>query len=67
VFQSLVATLGFAPAQWRFLDNCHQKRNVALYDGEFAEDEKLIDELIAVCGSFQIALNNLRPINQAGI
>lgn len=67
VFQSLAATLNFSPAQWRFLDNCHQKRNVALYDGEFAEDEKLIGELIAVCGNLQVALGKLGPINQAGI
>lgn len=33
VFQVLDKTVSFPAGKWRFLDNCHQKRNVALYDG----------------------------------
>ena len=33
VFQVLDSTASFTAAKGRFLDNCHQKRNVALYDG----------------------------------
>ena len=40
VFPLLGSTASIQMAKWRLLDNCHQKRNVALYDGEFAEDEK---------------------------
>lgn len=49
-------------AKWRFLDNCHQKRNLALYDGNYAEDENLIKELIAVAGELQIAVDALGPV-----
>ena len=41
VFQVLGSTASFPVAKWRVLDSCHQKRNVALYDGDYAEDEQL--------------------------
>lgn len=53
------------PAKWRFLDDCHKKRNVALYDGDFAEDEQLIGELIAVAKELQIAVEALGPVAPA--
>ena len=55
-FQSLVHTVGFAPVKWRILDNCHKKRNVAQYDGDFSPDEELISELIAVTKELQAAV-----------
>ena len=42
VFRALGSTASFPVAKWRFLDNCHQKRNVAPYDDDYAEDEQLI-------------------------
>ncbi|MBI4990209.1 MAG: hypothetical protein HZC23_15450 [Rhodocyclales bacterium] len=65
VFQVLGHTLSFPPAKWRFLDDCHKKRNIALYDGDFAEDEQLIGELIAVAKELQIAVEALGPVAPA--
>ena len=64
VFQALGHTVAFPAAKWRFLDDCHQKRNVALYDGEYFDDEQLIKELIAVTKELQAAveaLGSVRP------
>ena len=62
VFQVLGHTLSFPQAKWRLLDNCHQKRNVALYDGDYSEDKQLIEELIAVTKELQAAVEALGPI-----
>jgi hypothetical protein len=62
VFQLLGSTAAFPAAKWRFLDNCHHKRNVALYDGEYTEDEGLIAELIEVAKELQVAVNALGPV-----
>jgi hypothetical protein len=62
VFQLLGSTAALPAARWRVLDNCHQKRNVALYDGEYAEDERLIAELIAVAKELQAAVAALGPV-----
>ena len=63
VFQVLGSTASFPVAKWRFLDSCHQKRNVALYDGDYAEDEQLISELIKVAVELQGAVNALGPVS----
>ena len=55
-------TLSLPTAKWRFLDNCHQKRNVALYDGDYSEDKPLIEELIAVTKELKAAVEALGPI-----
>lgn len=62
VFQVLEHTLSFSTAKWRFLDNCHHKRNVALYDGNYSEDEQLIKELIAVTKDLLAAVEALGPV-----
>ncbi|MEF8747542.1 MAG: hypothetical protein V5B31_06800 [Candidatus Accumulibacter propinquus] len=49
-------------AKWRFLDDCHQKRSRALYDGDYEEDEPLIRELIAVAKELQAAVEALGPV-----
>lgn len=63
VFQVLGTTASFPPAKWRFLFNCHQKRNLALYEGDYAEDEPLISELIKVAMELQEAVNALGPVS----
>lgn len=64
VFQLLGSTAGIPMAKWRLLDNCHQKRNVALYDGEFAEDEALIRELTKTAKVLHAAVMTLGPVEQ---
>ena len=62
VFQVLGWTASFPVAKWRFLDNCHKKRNVALYDGDYSEDEQLIAELIKVTKELQAAVIAMGPV-----
>lgn len=62
VFQALTHTVSFPKEKWRFLDHCHQKRNVALYDGSYFEDEQLIKDLIAATNELQTAVEALGPI-----
>ena len=57
MFQVLDETLGVAPEVWRVLAACHEKRNVAEYEGELQVSIALVDELIASC---KILLNRLR-------
>lgn len=46
VFQTLEHTLGIAPAQWRVLAKCHERRNLAEYEGHLEIDNQLIADLI---------------------
>lgn len=62
VFQVLGLTATFLAAKWRFLDDCHRKRNAALYDGQNFDDEQLIKELIAVTKELQSAVAALGPV-----
>ncbi len=62
VFQVLGHTLSLPTAKWRFLDDCHQKRNAALYEGDNFNDEQLIKELIAATRELQAAVDALGPI-----
>ena len=57
----LANLLSFPTAKWRFLDNCHHKRNLALYDRGEIEYEPLITELIAITKQLQAAVYALAP------
>lgn len=46
VFQTLEHTLGIAPAVWRVLAKCHERRNLAEYEGHLEVDDQLIADLI---------------------
>jgi hypothetical protein len=48
VFQCLGHTLGWSPDQWRLLDYCHKKRNLAEYEGHLDVDDALISELMVL-------------------
>lgn len=47
VFQCLVHTLGLNKAQVRLFALCHERRNLAEYEGYMDVDESLLAELIA--------------------
>lgn len=36
------------PEQWRVMALCHERRNVAEYQGHLEVEEKLVDDLIRV-------------------
>lgn len=46
VFQCLEHTVGLEKAQWRVLDQAHNKRNLAEYEGDVDVDNALVDALI---------------------
>lgn len=59
VFQSLPHTLQLGPDVWRLLDRCHEKRNLAEYEGFLDVNETLVDELIAATQRVADALSQL--------
>ena len=46
VFQVLPHTLGIAPEVWRVLAMCHDRRNLAEYEGHLEIDDQIISDLI---------------------
>ena len=48
VFQCLPETLGLKPEQWRVLALCHERRNVAEYEGHLDVEDRLVADLIDV-------------------
>lgn len=62
VFQCLKHTLQFEDAQWRVLDQCHRRRNLAEYEGHLDIDEKLLAELIALSEELMQRVRSLGPI-----
>ena len=48
VFQCLTQTLGWSANQWRLLDYCHKKRNLAEYEGHLDVDDALVEELMVL-------------------
>ena len=46
VFLALEHTLGVSSEIWRVLDLCHNRRNVAEYEGHLEVDEQLLRELV---------------------
>ena len=46
VFQCLQHTVGFSNVQWRVLDQCHKKRNLAEYEGHLEINDALLTDLL---------------------
>ncbi len=51
VFQSLAHTLELPAAEWRVLALCHDRRNLAEYEGTLEIDEQLLTDLLRIAGS----------------
>ncbi|MEO6352307.1 MAG: hypothetical protein ABIO19_10555 [Burkholderiaceae bacterium] len=60
VFQCLTHTLNWTAEQWRILDYCHKKRNLAEYEGHLDVDEALVVELISLVKLLQQQVPTLR-------
>lgn len=65
VFQCLQHTLGVKPEVWRVLALCHQRRNVAEYEGHLEVSDQLVTELIQASTLLQREVGLLPPINLA--
>lgn len=46
VFQALPYTTGLGPEVWRILAKCHEKRNLAEYEGHIEIEDQLLKDLI---------------------
>jgi hypothetical protein len=46
VFQCLPHTVNFSAADWRVLSKCHDRRNIAEYQGELEIEDALMEALI---------------------
>jgi hypothetical protein len=62
VFQCLQHTLGLERAKWRVLDQCHNIRNLAEYEGILEISPQLLKELIAITQEIQFLVQSLAPL-----
>ncbi len=60
VFQVLPHTLGVGAGVWRVLAKCHEKRNLAEYEGFLEIDERLLVDLIAAAKDLLSAVTHLK-------
>ncbi len=61
VFQVLPHTLGLDARIWRVLAKCHDRRNLAEYEGHFEVDERLLTDLIECTARLETAVAALGP------
>ena len=59
VFQAVVHTLQASPATSRILAKCHERRNMAEYEGVVEVDERLLTDLLAAANSLLVAVQKL--------
>jgi len=62
VFQSLAHTLALDATQWRVLDQAHNKRNLAEYEGDLDVDDALVTALIRVARTVAERVAALGPV-----
>ena len=65
VFQCLQHTLEIGPEVWRVLALCHQRRNLAEYEGHLEVNDQLLTELITAADLLQKKAELLAPIKAA--
>jgi hypothetical protein len=61
VFQAIPHTLGLDAIIWRVLAKCHERRNLAEYEGHFEVDEQLLTDLIDCTARLEAAVAALDP------
>ncbi|MHB1706618.1 MAG: hypothetical protein ACYCSH_11350 [Acidithiobacillus sp.] len=64
VFQCLTHTLALEAAQWRVLDQAHNKRNLAEYEGDLDVDDALVEALIRAARTVAERVAALGPVAQ---
>lgn len=66
VFQVLPHTLRLGPEIWRVLAKCHEKRNLAEYEGFIEIDERLTLDLIQAAELLLSSIENLAALPEPG-
>lgn len=59
VFQSLAHTIELPAAEWRVLALCHDRRNLAEYEGALEIDEQLLTDLLRITENLAEKLRSL--------
>jgi hypothetical protein len=59
VFQTLPHTLGVGPEVWRVLAKCHERRNLAEYEGSIEIDEQLVHDLLSATSTLADKIESL--------
>lgn len=59
VFHSLAHTLELPTAEWRVLALCHDRRNLAEYEGALEIDEQLLNDLLRIAENLAEKLRSL--------
>lgn len=62
VFQCVPHTLGLGPEVWRVLTLCHDRRNLAEYEGHLEIDEQLVADLIKATDRMADKVEALGPL-----
>lgn len=62
VFQCIPHTLGLGPEVWRVLALCHERRNLAEYEGHLEIDEQLIADLLRAADGLLVKVETLEPL-----
>jgi hypothetical protein len=65
VFQCLQHTLNVKSEVWRVLAQCHQRRNLAEYEGHLEISDQLLAELISAADLLQKNVGAMAPIKSA--
>ncbi len=61
VFQVLEFTVGLPAAVWRVLALCHERRNLAEYEGNLEVDERLLRDLLSAADALLRRIEALGP------
>src|SRR5579863_8439857 len=59
VFQVLPHTVGLGPEVWRVLAKCHERRNLAEYEGHLEIDDQLLKDLLIAARTLLDRVNSL--------
>ncbi len=63
VFQALPHTLGLEAPVWRVLSKCHDRRNLAEYEGYYDIEERLLADLLEAAS---VVLESVRALPDSG-
>lgn len=66
VFQALEFTLGLPSPVWRVLALCHERRNLAEYEGHLEVDERLLRDLLFAAGELLLRVEAMEPPEEKG-
>ncbi|SDY88714.1 hypothetical protein [Nitrosomonas sp. Nm33] len=62
VFQCIPHTLSLGPEVWRLLTLCHERRNLAEYEGYLEIDEQLVTDLLLAADKLFRKIETLAPL-----